>query len=896
MRDRAGKGIQDDSSPDALLATVFSAPKRALADAARLLAGRPEPAVASIAHQVIGIVQRDFGDVAGAVDHLRRAMRLARRSNSPEREGDVCATLGVALIQSGHSRSGLAMLDRAVALSRGAGRARARFRRAGALRILGRNDEAMAEVGRAIPPLRRAGDTLWAARALTLRAGLHLRAGAVSRAHADYLAAERMFDTIDQEHDSALASQNLGCVALARGDLPAALRLLAEADNRFKALGTPMYSLVVDRCDTLLAAGLAADALAEADRAIEALHRQRGQATRRAELTLLAARAALAAVEVPRAIVNAQAAQRMFARQRRPWWSLHARLLEVQARVALGDITPGLAAAAARLARELAGVRSGQAAQAHLAAGQCCLALSGLVSERRGWGREALGHLEEAARHRRAWGPKALGHLEEAAWHRHRGGPQARISAWLALALRAEACGDGAGLRSACSRGLALLDGYRLMLGAAELRALITGHGTELIRLALRNCAEAGDARALLAWTERWRSVSLDARDEPAGDPVLTEMLAGYRAVAKALENSGPATDLLRHKHSLELRIRERVRQRAGVVGTPKAKWNARRLLDALAGGHLLEIVEVDGAVHRILCGPDGIRRFEPVAGVGVGEEVAFARSALRRLAFGRDADLSTVEESARRLEAILIGPSLDSVNCGEDGLVIVPPAWLHGVPWGLLPGLRGRAVSVAPSASAWLRARETARPEGDGRVVLVRGPGLAGTELDWLAGVYPHATLLDAGGATVSAVLAAIEGGALAHIAAHGAVRADNPLFSNMMLADGPLTIHDVAELRRAPYRLILPSCESAGLTPVGADELLGLAAALLPRGTAGIVATADPVNDEAAAELMTRLHTALLAGAPTLAHALRDARMATSSDAVRVATAASFIAIGAA
>lgn len=39
---------------------------------------------------------------------------------------------------------------------------------------------------------------------------------------------------------------------------------------------------------------------------------------------------------------------------------------------------------------------------------------------------------------------------------------------------------------------------------------------------------------------------------------------------------------------------------------------------------------------------------------------------------------------------------------------------------------------------------------------------------------------------------------------------RADNPLFSDLRLDDGPMTVHDVGRLRRAPFRLILPSCEA--------------------------------------------------------------------------------------
>jgi AbrB family looped-hinge helix DNA binding protein len=80
--------------------------------------------------------------------------------------------------------------------------------------------------------------------------------------------------------------------------------------------------------------------------------------------------------------------------------------------------------------------------------------------------------------------------------------------------------------------------------------------------------------------------------------------------------------------------------------------------------------------------------------------------------------------------------------------------------------------------------------------------------------------------------VLAAIDGAGLAHIAAHGTFRADSPMFSSLRLDDGPMTVHDLERLRRAPFRLILPSCESGLLVPASADELLGLASALLPLG----------------------------------------------------------------
>jgi CHAT domain-containing protein len=113
--------------------------------------------------------------------------------------------------------------------------------------------------------------------------------------------------------------------------------------------------------------------------------------------------------------------------------------------------------------------------------------------------------------------------------------------------------------------------------------------------------------------------------------------------------------------------------------------------------------------------------------------------------------------------------------------------------------------------------------------------------------------------------------------------------------MADGPLIVHDFERLDRSPYRIILSSCDTARLASVGADELLGLVTALLPLGTAGVVASSAPVNDAAVIPLMLALHKGLTAGL-SLAEALRDARTTLPSDTVHQATGWAFAAFGAA
>src|SRR5205085_12534957 len=122
-----------------------------------------------------------------------------------------------------------------------------------------------------------------------------------------------------------------------------------------------------------------------------------------------------------------------------------------------------------------------------------------------------------------------------------------------------------------------------------------------------------------------------------------------------------------------------------------------------------------------------------------------------------------------------------------------------------------------------------------------------AEAEIDALGGLYPSSVRLTGAAATTTRLREALDGVAVAHVCAHGSFRADNPLFSSLELADGPLTVYDLEALRRAPATMVLSSCD-AGLSAVHpGDELLGLAAALLALGTRTLVASLLPVPDAA-------------------------------------------------
>ncbi|MGW0950171.1 CHAT domain-containing protein [Streptomyces sp. NPDC002623] len=858
---------------------VFAAPNDALSRAEGVLDTDPTPLHASVAHQVIGIWQREWGDMRLALDHLRRARDLAARADSAEREADVLGTLGVALVHAGRTRQGLAAFERGVERGSGHTRARVLYRRAFSLWVLGHHREALEDVRRAIPVLRQADDVIWTARALTLRATVHLALGAVDRAEADFTAAEALWDTTGQEHDKADAVESRGLAAFHSGDVPAALRLLDDAQERYAKLGTPTFMLTIRRCEVLMAAGLAPEALAEADAATGVLDGIGGQSTRKAELLLTAARAARLAGDPGTAIARAAVAERLFAGQRRTWWETHARLVLIEARVATGRGSGRLVADAAKLAERLAAFQAPAAPEAWLLAGRIALGLN--------WSTDAERYLQIAARSRRS------------------GPPLARMTGWAAQALWARATGSDRGVLEACRRGLDVLDAHRTTLGASELRARATAQGAELAALAQEVSLERGGPRQLLAWSERWRATALSTPPtRPPADPALLSGLTAFRVIAARAEaarmDGKPVPTLEREQRRLEREIRSRTLHIRGV--TPWGgerfggdRFDARRLLERLGAGRLVELAVLDGRVQVLLCGGGRVRRFAGGLLAEAEREAEHVQAGLRRLAHpGAEGRLPVVEAAGARLEELLLGEA--SKHLGSGPLVVVPPARLHRVPWALLPSLRERVVNVSPSASGWLRARET-EPHPDGRQVLVRGPGLAtgGAEVPEVAGRYGAPVVLEQEEAHVSRVLRELDGAALAHIAAHGTFRADSPMFSSLRMADGPLIVHDFERLARSPYRIILSSCDTARLASVGADELLGLVTALLPLGTAGVVASSAPVNDAAVVPLMLALHKGLSAGL-SLAEALRDARAALPGDAVHQATGWAFTAFGAA
>jgi len=858
--------------PDKLLALTSSRPSEALATAREVLAQHPSALQAAVAHYAVGLVLRDFGDIREAIGEFKEARRFAREAGEVDRESDILASLSFALVLAGQTRRGLSVLDTLLRDCHGVAEGRILIRRTGVLWTLGRHAESLRDAKAAVDLLSGAGDPVWEARALHWRAAAYFAVGDIERADQDYARVEALWVECGQQLEYAYARQERGVAAHARGDLPAALAHLDHAQTLLDQLGIFAADLFVNKCTVLLAAGLARDALGEVEAAIATIERDHGSTTRRAELLYSSALAAAATGDFNLAQHRSAEALRLFRRQQRPWWAARAELALLLCRSAAGeDHSAGLLQAARRMTARLDELDAARAVDAHLLTGRLAL---------------ARGRREEAGRH-----------FETAARARHRGQLRTRSAGWLAQATRCEAEGRWRGMLAACDRGLSLLDLHLRTLGATELRTLATAQGAELAAMVLRHAVRRADARLFLEWSERWRATVLRITPVlPPPDSDLVANLAALRNVVTRLDSArdgrAAAPALERERRRLEAVVRQRVLHTPAMAPGHTEPFVVADLLDQLGDTDLLELTDIGGQLYAIVAaaGRVHLRHVGPTEAAT--RALDHALFALRREGSGRGSYRLDLAEIGLRLERSLLGESLRLLRGGP--VIVVPTGKLHAVPWGLMPSLRDRPTAVAPSASAWLRARRAAMPE-DQRVVLVGGPRLAtgDAEIRHLAARYPDAVVLADGNAVAERVMAAMDGAWLVHIAAHGTFRADSPLFSAIELDDGPLTVYDLERLKQAPYRVVLGSCSSGVGVTAGADELLGLVSALISLGSAGVVASVVPVNDAATVPLMLALHDQLR-GKAGLAEALTQARHAVSAESVARSTADSFIALG--
>ena len=246
--------------------------------------------------------------------------------------------------EQGRTEHGLRLLDLAEEMTAPADRGILLSQRGLLLMRTWRIAEALRFFDAAVPLLDGYADVRVLARLLLNRGFLHLNVGSVQRARADFAWCQRIAAAGQHDSLAAKATHNLGCCDVLAGDIPAALKVFAAAEEGFRltASATPQWVpvLATDKARALLAVGLSSDAIAELDGAIAAFRRLRlDQDLAQAELTL--AQAALAAGALAAARRWAVAARRRFRRQGNAACAHLTELILLRSRFAAPGRRPG---------------------------------------------------------------------------------------------------------------------------------------------------------------------------------------------------------------------------------------------------------------------------------------------------------------------------------------------------------------------------------------------------------------------------------------------------------------------------------------------------------------------------------------------------------------------------
>jgi tetratricopeptide (TPR) repeat protein len=645
----------------------------------------------------------------------------------------------------------------------------------------------------------------------------------------------------------AIVKEGRAWVSVQAGRLSEGIRLFDEAAGLWEQAGLSLAEFHMEYADVLIDLRLVPEALREAQQAF-AMFDGEGVQLLAAETQMRLARLFLLDGDAAGADQAASEAARRLREQRRGSWAARADLVGVDARLQQDvsraqDLTVARRAAATLERAHLVSV----AVEAHLTAGRV------------------------AGRLRR---PGVAVQSFERAHHLSRGGPLlVRLRGHTAAALAAELRHDPRGISRYARAALDDLERHRSSLASQELRALTSEYGVAAGRLGLATAVREGNAPRVLDWMERTRAAALAAVDDVPEAEGVAEELGALRAVQAELREARRVTGteppaLLERQARLEQRLR-RLTWGQGRSGRASSRtWSPAQMRRRLNGRVLVEYDVLDDEVIAAILEPRRSRLIAlgPVAHVAT--EIDALLFALRRLTRnGSDSSLrsarSSAELSLRRLHDLLIQPlALDR----DAGLVVVPVDVLQRVPWG---SLHDGPVTIAPSASLWARTADDVTPRRPS-TALIAGPELEGAaeEIAALHRLHPDATVLTPPDSTVDAVVSSLVQADLAHLACHGTVRADNPIFSSLLFSDGTLTVHELDLRGLAPRRIILAACQSGTETTFAGNETLGFVSALLARGTAGLVASGVVVPDRDVVPLMQGLHEQLVQG-----HRLADA-----------------------
>ncbi len=844
---------------------------RALADAARAL---EDWHTVSRAQAVLGRAWRMLGEIDLAQRALADAVATAQKTDDDELEADAHLGLAGALSAAGRQGDAFRHLDRVDQLGSESLRDRAELQRAVLCRDVGRSEEALALFTRAVPRLRQAERRLDLARVLANRGGIRMSRGDVAAAIEDYEESEALFRSVGQEFVALQVRHDLGCAAANLGDLPRAMQLFDEVSTRFAELGHDASVPLLSRAEALMLAGLTADALTFSRDAARRLYAEGNQFAAAQALVTVAA-AARQEGDYSTAGDAAARASECFAAGEAVGWE-HAADLEGM-RIQSED--GGLAVPAMDVLDDLAEALCKAGDVRGEIQARCLLAMSASAHRDLDRAGRQLELATTAVRRSRLMQPRVTLH-------------HARATVCLAS-------GDVDGARRQLRRALEVLDATRQLLGG-DAGSSIDTQARSLEHLAIQVAAHESRPMRSLAWMERARAAG--HRPRPALPPSSHRAAADFarlRVVAGDLRRSemaGEPTDELRRRHAeLERSMRSEWLRMVHPAGMTTPLPQLSELKHVIGDAQVVSMSSSGDSLLAVIA--DGRRARSCLLG-DLAPVVASAQRACTALRSLTATDTAPAVAASRQrtfaaavnvLDSLLLAPlRLDSPH-----VVLAVPAGLHAIPWAAMPSLQGRSFTLVPSVRWWIEATSSP-PSPAESVLVVAGPRLAEADAEAraVAACHLHTKVLMGPAATVANVGAALAHHDMVHIVAHGQFRHDNPLWSTLELADGPLTVYELERLGRVPPIVVLATCDSGISGTRSGAQLYGLAGTLLMMGARTIVASIGSLPDIAETrQTMVALHRDLVDGIGASASL---ARQRASFDGSTSLTAAGLVTLG--
>src|SRR5207237_1906701 len=209
-----------------------------------------------------------------------------------------------------------------------------------------------------------------------------------------------------------------------------------------------------------------------------------------------------------------------------------------------------------------------------------------------------------------------------------------------------------------------------------------------------------------------------------------------------------------------------------------------------------------------------------------------------------------------------LIAPVRDRLD--GRSLIVVPHGFLHYVPFHALHDgaaylIDAAPICYAPSAGVLHLCRQKRGTQRHTSLVL--GVSDEATphidaEVNAVAAALPRSRVFRGRRATVARLQREAPRSGIIHVATHAAFRVDNPMFSAIQLADAPLSLFDLYDLRISAELVTLSGCGTGLNALIGGDELLGLVRGWLYAGAQSVLVSLWDVNDRSTASLMGRFY----------------------------------------